>query len=165
MSDRDASLRAKAKALNLHGLLANWDEAFAAGWAQRLLGWEEEERARRSMERRLKAAHIGRFKPLCDFDWDWPKSCDRAGIEALMQLSFLKDAVNVVLSGSNGVGKSTLAQNIAHQAAIQGHTVMFTSAGQMLSSSSMKSATSPIPIATPISCSNSSAAATSRKAR
>jgi DNA replication protein DnaC len=69
---------------------------------------------------------------LCDFDWDWPKSCDRAGIEALMQLSFLKDAVNVVLSGSNGVGKSTLARNIAHQAVIQGHTVMFTSAGQML---------------------------------
>jgi len=132
MSDCDASLRAKAKALNLHGLLANWDEAFAAGWAQRLLGWEEEERARRSMERRLKAAHIGRFKPLCDFNWDWPKSCDRSGIETLMQLGFLKDAVNVVLSGPNGVGKSTLAQNIAHQAVIQGYTVMFTSAGQML---------------------------------
>jgi len=31
MSDCDASLRAKAKALNLHGLLANWDEAFASG--------------------------------------------------------------------------------------------------------------------------------------
>ena len=127
MSDCDASLRAKAKALNLHGLLANWDEAFAAGWAQRLLGWEEEERARRSLERRLKAAHIGRFKPLCDFDWDWPKSCDRAGIEALMQLGFLKEAANVVLSGRNGTGKSTLAQNIAHQAVIQGYTVLFTS--------------------------------------
>ncbi len=79
-------LHSRAKALNLHGLLANWDEAFAAGWAQRLLGWEEEERARRSLERRIRAAHIGRFKPLCDFDWNWPKSCDRAGIEGLMQL-------------------------------------------------------------------------------
>jgi DNA replication protein DnaC len=128
----DGVLRSRAKALNLHGLLAHWDEAFAAGFVQTLLGWEEEERARRSLERRLKAARIGRFKPLCDFDWDWPKSCDRAGIEALMQLGFLKDAVNVVLSGPNGVGKSTLAQNIAHQAVIQGHTVMFTSAGQML---------------------------------
>jgi len=128
----DDILRAKAKALNLHGLLANWDEATAAGWVQRLLGWEEEERARRSLERRLKAAHIGRFKPLCDFDWDWPKSCDRAGIEALMQLGFLKEAANVVLSGRNGTGKSTLAQNIAHQAVIQGYTVLFTSAGQLL---------------------------------
>lgn len=128
----DDSLHAKAKALNLHGLLANWDEAFASGWAQRLLGWEEEERARRSLERRLKASHIGRFKPLCDFDWDWPKACDRAGIEALMQLGFLKEAVNAVFSGPNGTGKSTLARNIAHQAVIQGYTVMFTSAGQML---------------------------------
>ena len=49
-----------------------------------------------------------------------------------MQLAFLKEAVNVVLSGPNGVGKSTLAQNVAHQAVIQGYTVMFTSAGQML---------------------------------
>jgi DNA replication protein DnaC len=128
----DDILRAKAKALNLHGLLANWDEAIAAGWVQRLLGWEEEERSRRSLERRLKAARIGRFKPLCDFDWDWPKACDRAGIEALMQLGFLKDATNAVLSGPNGTGKSTLAQNIAHQAVIQGYTVLFTSAGQLL---------------------------------
>ncbi|MGO9484584.1 MAG: IS21-like element helper ATPase IstB [Rhodomicrobium sp.] len=125
-------LHSRAKALNLHGLLANWDEAFAAGWAQRLLGWEEEERARRSLERRIRAAHIGRFKPLCDFDWNWPKSSDRAGIEGLMQLDFLKDATNVVLTGPNGTGKSTLAQNIAHQAVIQGYTVMFVSAGQML---------------------------------
>ena len=78
------------------------------------------------------AAHIGRFKPLCDFDWTWPKRCDRAAVEALMTLDFLNDATNVVLVGPNGVGKSTLAQNIAHQALIDGHTVLFTSAGQLL---------------------------------
>ena len=91
-----------------------------------------EQRACRSLERRLKTAHIGRFKPLCDFDWNWPKRCDRAAIDALMTLDFLGDATNVVLVGPNGVGKSTLAQNIAHQALIHGHTVLFTSAGQLL---------------------------------
>jgi hypothetical protein len=40
--------------------------------------------ARRSLERRLKDVHIGRFKPLCDFDWAWPKKCDKPAIEALM---------------------------------------------------------------------------------
>ena len=107
-------------------------EVATQAWVAPLLGWEEQERARRSLERRLGTAHIGRFKPLCDFDWAWPKRCDRAAIEALMTLDFLDEATNVVLVGPNGVGKSTLAQNIAHQALIHGHTVLFTSAGQLL---------------------------------
>nr|WP_205735900.1 ATP-binding protein [Acidiferrobacter sp. SPIII_3] len=34
--------------------------------------------------------------------------------------------------GANAVGKATLACNIAHQALLAGHTVLFTAAGQML---------------------------------
>ncbi len=119
--------------MRLHGLLAHWTQAATAEWVKQLLDWEEQERGRRSLERRLAAAHIGRFKPVCDFDWGWPKRCDRAAFDALMTLDFLKDATNVILVGPNGVGKSTLARNIAHQAVIHGHTVLFTSAGQLLS--------------------------------
>jgi DNA replication protein DnaC len=126
------SLRARATALHLHGLLAHWPEVATADWLAPLLDWEEQERHRRSLERRLQTAHIGRFKPLCDFDWSWPKRCDRAAIEALMGLDFLREAGNAVLVGPNGVGKSTLAQNIAHQALIAGHTVLFTTAGALL---------------------------------
>ena len=131
MKNPDA-LQSRAKALHLHGLLAHWSEAAAAGWPEALIGWEEDERARRSLERRLQSAHIGRFKPLCDFDWSWPTAIDRGTFEALMSLDFLKDATNAILVGPNGVGKSTLARNIAHQALIRGHTVLFTSAGQLL---------------------------------
>jgi DNA replication protein DnaC len=131
MSNPD-TLRARATALHLHGLTAHWAEIATAGWVAPLLDWEEQERARRSLERRVKAARIGRFKPLCDFDWGWPTSIDRATFEALMTLDFLKDATNAVLVGPNGVGKSTLARNLAHEALIHGHTVVFTSAGQLL---------------------------------
>jgi hypothetical protein len=92
-------LHARAKALGLHGLLAHWHDATAAGWLHDLIEWEEQERARRSLERRLKDAHIGRFKPLCDFDWAWPKKCDKPAIEALMSLEFLNDATNAILVG------------------------------------------------------------------
>lgn len=126
------SLRLRAKTLQLHGLLAHWADIATADWVESMLQWEEEERARRSLERRLRDAHIGRFKPLCDFDWAWPKRCDRAAVEELISLDFLKEATNVVLAGPNGVGKSTLARNIAHQTLVHGHTVLFTTAGQLL---------------------------------
>lgn len=131
MSDLEA-LRHRAQALRLHGLLAHWPDAATAGWVEPLLQWEEDERGRRSLERRLQDAHIGRFKPLCDFDWHWPRRCDRAAIEALMSLDFLRESANVVLLGPNGVGKSMLAKNLAHQALIHGRTVLFTTAGQLL---------------------------------
>ena len=131
MSNLEA-LHARAKALHLHGLLAHWTDAGAAEWVEHLIDWEEQERSRRSLERRLKDAHIGRCKQACDFDWSWPKRCDRAAFEALMTLDFLIEATNIVLVGPNGIGKTTLAKNIAYQALIHGHTVLFTSAGQLL---------------------------------
>src|SRR5215470_20359674 len=126
------ALQARAKALHLNGLLAHWQEADKAGWVAALLDWEEQERARRGLERRLAEAHIGRFKPLQDFDWAWPERCDRAAIEALMSLDFLKEITNVVLVAPNGLGKTMIAKNIAHQAVIHGHSVLFTTAGQLL---------------------------------
>ena len=46
-----------------------------------------------------------------------------------MSLEFIAEAANVVLVGPNGVGKSMMVKNVAHQALIRGHTVRFTTAG------------------------------------
>ncbi len=118
----------RAKRMQLHGLIAHLPDLAEAAWVEPLLTWEESERSRRSQERRLRSAQLGRFKPLADFDWNWPKQCDRAAIAALLRLEFMDEAGNVVLIGPNGVGKSTIARNIAHQAVIKGHTVLFTTA-------------------------------------
>jgi len=128
----DHQLKARAKQLKLHGLLSHWEEVETNDWVEPLIQWEEEERVCRGLERRIKGARLGRFKLLADFDWSWPTQCDREQVMDLMRLDFLKEAVNIILMGPNGVGKSTLARNIAHQAVLAGHNVLFTNAGQML---------------------------------
>lgn len=131
-----AELREQAQGLRLHGLLAHWSEVMAdADAAQRIaqwLRWELQERGRRSLERRLRDAHIGQFKPVADFDWSWPTHIDRAAIEELRTLQFLADATNVVFAGPNGVGKTMCACNLGYQAVLAGHTVLFVTAGQLL---------------------------------
>ena len=99
----DAKLREQASDLRLHGLLDRWAEVMGqpdqARWVAQLLGWEAAERHRRSLERRVREARIGQFKSIADFDWQWPTQGDRAAVEELMTLDFLKDASNVVLVG------------------------------------------------------------------
>lgn len=133
MIDRE-QLKQQAIALKLHGLQAHWHEVTEAQhpWLETLLSWELTERKQRSLERRLSSAKLGRFKPLNEFDWQWPDKIDQQAIQTLMQLDFLSRASNIILLGSNGVGKSTLAQNLGYQAVMQGHTVLLTTAANML---------------------------------
>jgi len=125
-------LEERARRLGLYGLLTHWQELGDQPWVQTLITCEEAERSRRSLERRIRTSKVGRFKTIVDFDWSWPKRIDRPLIEELMQLGFIGDATNIILAGPNGVGKSTIARNIVHQALLRGHTVLCASASAML---------------------------------
>jgi len=125
-------LAQRARRLGLYGLLARWQELGDQPWVATLIDAEEAERSRRSLERRIRTSKVGRFKPIADLDWSWPDKIDRPLIEELMQLGFIEEATNIILAGPNGVGKSTIAQNIVHQALLRGHTVLCASASAML---------------------------------
>jgi len=134
MSDDPTLVKQQAAEIKLYGLLANWQQLTDTQltWLIVWFSWELSERKKRGLERRLRSAKIGKFKPLVDFDWQWPDKIDQQSIAALMQLDFINDATNIIFLGSNGVGKTTIAQNLAYQAALQGHSVLFTSAANML---------------------------------
>lgn len=127
-------LQQQAGKLKLHGLLAHWDELTNdhMPMIKILLEWEAVERKRRGLQRRLDQARIGPFKPLADFDWDWPDRCDKSAVSEMMQLEFIESATNIILMGPNGIGKSMITQNITHHAVMQGYTALFVSAAQML---------------------------------
>jgi DNA replication protein DnaC len=99
---------------------------------EELARMEIQERSLRSLQRRLQVARIGRFRPMADFNWNWPKKIDRSTIERALSLDFIPEARNLILMGTNGLGKTMIAQNIAHAAAQAGHTVLFRTASEIL---------------------------------
>jgi hypothetical protein len=74
----------RAKNLKLYGLISHWDEVCQSPWVKPLIEWEEAERAKRSLERRIKSSRIDGFKPLDEFDWKWPKFIDQQAIYECM---------------------------------------------------------------------------------
>ncbi|MCK5477341.1 MAG: IS21-like element helper ATPase IstB [Methylococcales bacterium] len=134
MNEQENTNKQHAAELKLHGLIAHWHDITdeQQTWLSHWLSWELAERKQRSLERRLSSAKLGRFKPLTEFDWQWPSKIDQPAVQRLMQLDFLTEASNIIILGSNGVGKSTIAQNLGYKAVMQGHTVLFTTAANML---------------------------------
>ncbi|MFQ5694971.1 MAG: ATP-binding protein [Terriglobia bacterium] len=157
-----------------------WGAASLLGELARL---EAAERARLSLQRRLKTARLGRFKPMADFDWDWPAKIDRPLIERAFTLDFLPTGRNLILLGANGLGKTMIVKNLCWQAVQAGHTALFRTASELLedlqsdspelvrrrlkstpglpSCAWTKSATSLTTAMLPICCTKSSTAATS----
>jgi DNA replication protein DnaC len=135
------SLSAQLELIGLHALSRGVDDFLARATKQRwsphqilehLVQSEAAERAHRSLERRLRVSEIKKFKPMADFNWSWPTKVERDIIERALTLDFLAEARNLVLMGTNGLGKTMIAQNICHGAVLAGHSVLFRSAAALL---------------------------------
>lgn len=94
----------------------------------RLAEGETLRRRDRATQRRLQAARFPVVKTLEQFNWTWPKKINRAHVQNLFRLSFLKDKANIIFMGGAGLGKTHLATALAHQGCLAGHTVLFTTA-------------------------------------
>ena len=125
-------VRERLKALGFHGLVQHWDEVKDKPWVPWLIQIESEVNQQRSLQRRIAAAKLGKFKAMADFDWSWPATCDRAQLEELFTGKFIQSGTNVILVGQNGLGKTMIAKNMAYQALLAGHRVLFVSASAML---------------------------------
>ncbi len=86
---------------------------------------ESRERDARNLKKRVSTAALGKFKTLDEFDWNHPKEIDRAQIEELLSLDFLRNAHNILFRGPAGLGKTTLSQNLGLRALEAGFTVRF----------------------------------------
>src|ERR1039458_9793114 len=125
------NLVAQLEQIGLRALPANLDDFLARAtrshWSplmllEQLVQAETEDRSRRSLERRLHLSGIKSFKPMADYEWNWPTRIERDIVERALTLDFLNEARNLVLVGRNGLGKTMIAQNICHAAVLAGHS-------------------------------------------
>lgn len=134
LTDKLRRLGLVATADTLDDLLAR---ATRARWSptqlfEHVVQAELDDRARRRLERQLRAARLGRFKPLADFEWDWPKQLHRPTVDRVFSLDFVAKGENVVLVAPQGLGKTMLTKNLLHQAVLAGHSALFITASDLL---------------------------------
>jgi DNA replication protein DnaC len=127
-----SALKEKARKLGLKTITKNWTEYEHAEWLPPLLAAEEQERAEHAFTERVRKARIGPFKPISEFDWAWPQKIDRDQVEDLFSLEFMREKSNVILLGTNGLGKTMIAKNLAHRAVTSGINTRFIKASDML---------------------------------
>ena len=85
-----SDLRARLRALGLLATSSSLDDMIAQATKKRwgvneifeyAADLEEKDRARRGLERRTRLARLEKFKPMADFDWNWPTAIDRPLVE------------------------------------------------------------------------------------
>ncbi len=129
----DAMLQALQLLYPLENLAALTDQAAREAWPHqdyldRLLEGECQRREVNSMLRRIKDARFPVRKDLAEFNWSWPKKINRPQVQNIFRLAFLEDHTNVVFIGGVGMGKTHLATALGRHACELGHTVLFTTA-------------------------------------
>jgi DNA replication protein DnaC len=118
-----------------HASLAK--QAAAEHWTHvdyltRLMEGECLRRRDNRIQRRLRDARFPVAKTLESFNWSWPKTVNRAHVQDLFRLTFMEQNTNVIFLGGVGLGKTHLASALGYAACMEGHTVLFTTAVDMI---------------------------------
>jgi DNA replication protein DnaC len=89
---------------------------------------EADLRRDRATQNRIRQARFPVIKTLDQFRWDWPTVINRMQVQNHFSLGFIKDKANLIYLGGVGLGKTHLATALGYTACLQGYSVLFSSA-------------------------------------
>ena len=131
----------KLKHLRLSGILDTLEvrsrQALDEHWSyaeflERLLEDEVERRQQKQLSLRVRRADLASDKTIETFDFTFNPGINRQRVYDLATCQFIREKRNALLCGPTGVGKTHLAQALAHAACRLDLDVVFTNAHTML---------------------------------
>lgn len=107
--------------------------AASKGWSheeffEQLIRGETELRWDNAIQRRIRMARLPVIKTLDQFQWSWPDKINQMQVKHLFRLNFITEKANAIMLGGVGLGKTHLATAIGYEACLRGHSVLFTTA-------------------------------------
>ena len=90
-----------------------------------LVDREITERKNRRLSNRLRRAKLRHMAALEDIDYRNPRGLDKGLIQSLAACQWVKEHLNVLITGPTGVGKTWLACALAHKACREGYTAQY----------------------------------------
>ena len=90
-----------------------------------LVDREMTERDNRKLTSRLRRARLKHNAALEDIDYRHPRGLDKSLIRALAQCQWVRDKLNILITGPTGVGKTWLACALAQKACREGHSALY----------------------------------------
>lgn len=131
----------KLQALKLHGMAAALADQMAMpdgeslSFDQRLglmIDRESTERETRRITSRLRRAHLRHDAALEDLDTRRARGLDLELVQSLASCRWIRERLNLLITGPTGAGKTWLACALAHKACREGHSVLYLRLARLL---------------------------------
>lgn len=126
------TLKLSTAAGEIEAVLAQHGRAADLAWASELFEREIDARKERALQKRIDRANFPEIKTLDAFEWSFNPKLDKAKIEELANLDFVRHNRIALFLGATGLGKTHVALALGILAAKEGYRVFCASIKKLI---------------------------------